>query len=154
MAVRSAPSRRFRSESKVTNFLCVPECLQSEIYGIGIWCTKSLQTSRLASTPEKSCSSHGKCIFGWNMDACSITYNMNSMRTMWLCVLNQPTPYKLINKCNILFVRSTLDYMWFGNIPPRCSKRSVKLPILSHRRWYPHLCRFLFAPSPMLLLNY
>lgn len=99
-----------------------------------------------ASTPEKSCSSHGKCIFGWNMDACSITYNMNSMRTLWLCVLNQPTPYKLINKCNILFVLSTLDFMWFGNIPPRCSKRSVKLPISNHRRWYPHLMLLPFSP--------
>lgn len=51
---------------------------------------------------------NSKCIFCcceiWiHVVALNITYNMNSMRTMTM-VLNQATPYKLINNCNILLV--------------------------------------------------
>jgi hypothetical protein len=57
------------------------------------------------------------------MDACSITYNMTSMRLCVLYVLNQATHNKLINKCNILLF-STLHSLFilcvFEHIPLFC----------------------------------
>lgn len=56
----------------------------------------------------------------WNMVTCTmannITYNMNSMRTMTM-VLNQATPYKLINNCNILLVFYT-SLLFQCRLPP------------------------------------
>lgn len=89
MAVRSAPSERERArhetrrEQRVTNFLCVPG-LGLEIYGIEFSAPRvykhlSHRSSKNKNSITQQWQVHFRVKYG---DACSITYNMNSMRTM------------------------------------------------------------------------